>query len=44
MYLRDAEPQYSTFPFDMEPEYLSKEEEVPINPIKVIYFYIFSRC
>ncbi|XKL67817.1 hypothetical protein PGB90_003308 [Kerria lacca] len=35
MYLRDAEPQYSTFPFDMEPEYLSKEEEVPINPIKV---------
>jgi len=35
IYLRDAEPQYSTFPFDMEPEFHPEDEPVPINPLKV---------
>ncbi|KAI5704576.1 39S ribosomal protein L19, mitochondrial [Diaphorina citri] len=35
LYLRDALPQYSTFPFDMEPEYLLDGAPVPINDIKV---------
>lgn len=34
-YLRDALPEYSTFPFDMEPETLPEDAPVPINPIKV---------
>lgn len=34
-YLRDALPEYSTFPFDMEPEYLPEGAPVPVNEIKV---------
>nr|CAG4652223.1 EOG090X0F2L [Triops cancriformis] len=34
-YLRDALPEYSTFPFDMEPEPHLEGTEVPVNPIKV---------
>lgn len=32
-YLRDAPAEYSTFSFDMEPEFLP--ENVPVNDIKV---------
>lgn len=35
LYLRDALPEYSTFPFDMEPEILPEGASVPINSIKV---------
>ncbi|XP_069696006.1 large ribosomal subunit protein bL19m [Periplaneta americana] len=35
MYLRDALPEYSTFPLDMEPEFLPEGAPVPVNPIKV---------
>lgn len=42
LYLRDAEPQYSTFPFDMEPEYLPEGTPVPVNPIKVHDINVFS--
>lgn len=35
-YLRDALPEYSTFPLDMEPEVLSESNRtVPVNPLKV---------
>lgn len=34
-YLRDAPPEYSTFPFDMEPELLLEGAPVPVNEIKV---------
>lgn len=34
-YLRDAPAEYSTFPFDMEPEYLPEGAPVPVNEIKV---------
>ncbi|KAL1458751.1 hypothetical protein WDU94_008870 [Cyamophila willieti] len=36
LYLRDALPEYSTFPMDMEPEYLPDGAPIPINDIKVI--------
>nr|CAG4644358.1 EOG090X0F2L [Lepidurus arcticus] len=35
LYLRDALPEYSTFPFDMEAEPHLEDMEVPTNPIKV---------
>lgn len=35
LYLRDALPEYSTFPLDMEPEILPDGAPVPVNPIKV---------
>jgi len=35
LYLRDALSEYSTFPLDMEPEYLPEGAPVPVNPIKV---------
>ncbi|XP_071445675.1 large ribosomal subunit protein bL19m [Hetaerina americana] len=34
-YLRDAPPEFSTFPLDMEAEVLPESESVPINSIKV---------
>ncbi|XP_054716413.1 39S ribosomal protein L19, mitochondrial-like [Uloborus diversus] len=34
-YLRDAPPEHSTFPFDMEPVYLPEGMPVPVNNIKV---------
>ncbi|KFM78856.1 39S ribosomal protein L19, mitochondrial, partial [Stegodyphus mimosarum] len=34
-YLRDAAPEFSTFPFDMEPEFRVEGEPVRINPLKV---------
>lgn len=34
-YLRDAPQQYSTVPFDLEPEILPEGAPVPLNPIKV---------
>lgn len=34
-YLRDALPEYSTFPFDMTPTIHSDGALVPVNPIKV---------
>jgi large subunit ribosomal protein L19 len=36
LYLRDAEPEFSTFSFDMEPTYLVEGEPVPVNPLKVL--------
>ena len=36
LYLRDALPEYSTFPFNMEPERRVNPSVVPINPLKVI--------
>nr|CAG4638780.1 EOG090X0F2L [Cyclestheria hislopi] len=35
LYLRDALPEYSTFPFDMEPEIRPEGLPVPINQTKV---------
>jgi large subunit ribosomal protein L19 len=35
LYLRDALPEYSTFPLDMEPEFHPEGSPVPVNPIKV---------
>nr|CAG4643544.1 EOG090X0F2L [Ilyocryptus agilis] len=35
LYLRDCPPEYSTFPFDMEPEVRADSSVVPVNPIKV---------
>uniref|UniRef100_A0A0A9Y9Y8 Large ribosomal subunit protein bL19m n=2 Tax=Lygus hesperus TaxID=30085 RepID=A0A0A9Y9Y8_LYGHE len=35
-YLRDALPEYSTFPEDMEPELLPEGAAVPVNTTKVI--------
>ncbi|XP_045593293.1 large ribosomal subunit protein bL19m [Procambarus clarkii] len=35
LYLRDALPEYSTFPLDMIPEILQEGAPVPINPLKV---------
>ena len=35
LYLRDADPIYSTFPFDMEVEPHPAGEPVPVNPIRV---------
>nr|SVE70727.1 EOG090X0F2L [Daphnia similis]SVE71353.1 EOG090X0F2L [Daphnia similis]SVE72612.1 EOG090X0F2L [Daphnia similis] len=35
LYLRDALPEYSTFPLDMEPERRLNNLVVPINPLKV---------
>lgn len=35
LYLRDALPKYSTFPFDMEPEYHVAGAPVPVNELKV---------
>lgn len=35
LYLRDALPEFSTFPFDMAQEFLSEGSPVPLNPIKV---------
>lgn len=37
LYLRDALPQYSTFPLDMEPELLPEGAPVPVNDIKVTF-------
>ena len=34
-YLRDAPPEYSTFPVDLEPELLPEGEPVPLNPLIV---------
>ncbi|XP_026735587.1 39S ribosomal protein L19, mitochondrial [Trichoplusia ni] len=34
-YLRDALPEYSTFPFDMDPEILPEGTPVPLNPVQV---------
>ncbi|CAL1285505.1 unnamed protein product [Larinioides sclopetarius] len=34
-YLRDAPPEYSTFPLDMEPEFIIEGEPVRLNPIKI---------
>ncbi|XP_011860642.1 PREDICTED: 39S ribosomal protein L19, mitochondrial-like [Vollenhovia emeryi] len=34
-YLRDAPPEYSTFPFDMEPEYVVEGAPVSVREIKV---------
>lgn len=36
LYLRDALPEYSTFPVDMEPEILPEGSPVPVNTTKVI--------
>ena len=35
LYLRDALPEYSTFPFTMEMELLPEGSPVPVNEIKV---------
>ncbi|XP_023939437.1 39S ribosomal protein L19, mitochondrial [Bicyclus anynana] len=34
-YLRDALPEYSTFPLDMDPEILPEGTPVPVNPVQV---------
>lgn len=38
LYLRDALPEYSTFPLDMEPERRLDNSFVPINPLKVRHY------
>lgn len=35
LYLRDALPEYSTFPQDMETVFLPDHHKIPINDIKV---------
>ncbi|CAB3363769.1 Hypothetical predicted protein [Cloeon dipterum] len=35
LYLRDADPEFSTFPFDMDAEFLNEGAPVPVNPLKV---------
>lgn len=35
IYLRDAPPEYSTFPLDMEAEFLPESAEIPVNELKV---------
>jgi len=35
-YLRDAPPEYSTFPFDMPQELRNPDAPVPVNPLKAI--------
>lgn len=35
LYLRDALPEYCTFPLDMEPEILPEGAPIPINTVKV---------
>ncbi|XP_033341913.2 mitochondrial ribosomal protein L19 [Megalopta genalis] len=35
LYLRDAPEEYSTFPFNMDPELLSEGAAVPVNEIKI---------
>lgn len=35
LYLRDALPEYSTFPMDMQPELVPEGAPVPVNPVKV---------
>ena len=40
-YLRDAPPEYSTFPFDMIKEARDPDAPVPVNTIKVIYNSIY---
>lgn len=37
LYLRDALPEYSTFPFDMDPEILPEGTPVPINPVQASF-------
>jgi large subunit ribosomal protein L19 len=43
LYLRDALPEYSTFPFEMEAERRLNNSVVPINPIKVIKLLIVNQ-
>ncbi|KOB66985.1 39S ribosomal protein L19, mitochondrial [Operophtera brumata] len=33
-YLRDALPEYSTFPLDMDPEILPEGTPIPVNPVQ----------
>lgn len=40
-YLRDALPEYSTFPFDMDPEILPEGTLVPVNPVQVNFHSVF---
>ena len=35
LYLRDADPEFSTFPLDMEAEPHDPSQPVPVNPVKV---------
>jgi large subunit ribosomal protein L19 len=37
-YLRDALPEYSTFPFDMDQEILPEGTPAPVNDVKVIIY------
>lgn len=37
LYLKDAPPEHSTFPLDMEPEFIAEDEPVPINPVQVLF-------
>lgn len=37
-YLRDASPEYCTFPFDMEPVKLAPGSGVPLNTIQVNFY------
>lgn len=43
-YLRDALPEYSTFPEDMEPELLPEGVPVPINTTKVRGVPLLPSC
>ncbi|KAG8313205.1 mitochondrial 54S ribosomal protein YmL19 [Homalodisca vitripennis] len=38
LYLRDALPEYCTFPLDMIAEVLPEGSPVPVNTVKVRYF------
>jgi large subunit ribosomal protein L19 len=41
-YLRDAPPEYCTFPFDMEPVKLPPGAGVPLNTIQVKFSFFNS--
>lgn len=43
LYLRDAELEYSTFPEDMEAEFLPEGAPVPLNPVKVGHHSLISK-
>ena len=43
LYLRDALPEYSTFPFDMEQERRLDNSVVPINQTKVMFLILVNK-
>ena len=40
--IRDAPPEHSTVPFDMEPEILPEGSPVPVNETSIKHLFIIS--